>query len=134
MSRVQKIFPHAVFDTRALWFVSSILHLQQHKCAARVVTTLRAGRSGARIPARTNILLHYKSPDRLWGPPSLLFSGYRGFIPGLKRPGREVVCFPPNLAPRFKMSGAVTLLRLALSWRKQRQPYFAGIVTLKSPN
>jgi hypothetical protein len=27
--------------------------------------------------------------DRLWGPPSLLYSGYWGFSPGMKRPGRE---------------------------------------------
>ena len=29
-------------------------------------------------------------PDRLWGPPSLLFNGYHGSSPGLKRPGRDV--------------------------------------------
>ena len=28
--------------------------------------------------------------DRLWGPPSLLFSGYRGYLSGVKRPGPEV--------------------------------------------
>jgi hypothetical protein len=26
-------------------------------------------------------------PDRLWGPPSLMYNGYRVF-PGVKRPGR----------------------------------------------
>jgi len=36
---------------------------------------------------------------RLSGPPSLLFSGYRGFFsPGVKRPGREVDHSPPYSA------------------------------------
>ena len=30
-----------------------------------------------------------KCPDRLWGPPSLLFNGYRDSLPGVVRPGRE---------------------------------------------
>jgi len=30
-------------------------------------------------------------PDRLWGPPNLLYRGYRiFFLPDVKRPGREV--------------------------------------------
>ena len=30
-----------------------------------------------------------KCPDRLWGPPSLLFNGYRDSLPGVVQPGRE---------------------------------------------
>jgi hypothetical protein len=29
-------------------------------------------------------------PDRSWGPPSLLYNGYRVSFPGVKRPGRGV--------------------------------------------
>lgn len=36
-----------------------------------------------------------KHPDRPWGPPSLLFSGYWGFCPEVKRQGREA-----NLSPQ----------------------------------
>jgi hypothetical protein len=39
-----------------------------------------------------------KRPDRLWGPPSPLFNGYRGSFPGLQRPGREVNHSPPSSA------------------------------------
>ena len=31
-----------------------------------------------------------KRTDRLWGPHSLLFQGYRVSFPGIKRPGRDV--------------------------------------------
>jgi hypothetical protein len=34
-------------------------------------------------------------PDRLWGPFSLLSIGYRGYLPGVKRPGREAGYSPP---------------------------------------
>jgi hypothetical protein len=37
-----------------------------------------------------------RSSDRLWGPPSLLPNGYRGFSPELKRPGREADHSPPT--------------------------------------
>ena len=39
-------------------------------------------------------------PDRSWGPPSLLYNGYRVF-PGVKRAGRGVD-HPPHLVPRLK--------------------------------
>jgi hypothetical protein len=45
-------------------------------------------------------------PDRPWGPPSLLYSGYPVF-PGVKRPGRGVN-HPPHLAPRLKKEYSYT--------------------------
>jgi hypothetical protein len=39
------------------------------------------------------------SPDRLWGPPSLLYNGYWGSFPGGKaRPGRDADHSPPSSA------------------------------------
>jgi hypothetical protein len=40
-------------------------------------------------------------PDRPWGPPSLLYNGYRVSFPGVKRPGRGVDQ-PPHLVPGLK--------------------------------
>ena len=40
-------------------------------------------------------------PDRPWGPPSLLYNGYRVPFLGVKRPGRGVN-LPPLPAPRIK--------------------------------
>jgi len=47
--------------------------------------SLRAGRSGDRIPVGGGEIFR-TLPDRLWGPPSLLFIGYRVF-PGGKATG-----------------------------------------------
>jgi hypothetical protein len=35
-------------------------------------------------------------PERPWGPPSLLYNGYRVSFPGVKRPGRGVDHSPPS--------------------------------------
>jgi len=37
-------------------------------------------------------------PDRPWGPPSLLYNGYRVFPGGKERPGREADPSPPSSA------------------------------------
>jgi len=56
-----------------------------------IVARIGAGRSGVVNPARWNeIFSAPKRPDRLWGSPSLQFSGYRGSFPGAKRSWREV--------------------------------------------
>jgi hypothetical protein len=50
-----------------------------------IATELRAGRSGDRIPVGAKFSA---CPDRPWGPPSLLYNGYRVFPGGKVRPGR----------------------------------------------
>jgi len=41
-------------------------------------------------------------PDRPWGPPSLLYDGYRVFPGGNERPGREADPSPPSSAVVMK--------------------------------
>jgi hypothetical protein len=50
---------------------------------------------GVRVPVRSRIFSYLLSPDRLWGPPSLLSNGYCGFFSGVKRPVHEVDHSPP---------------------------------------
>ena len=71
-----------------------------------------------------------KLPDHLWGPPSLLFSEYKGSIPGLKQPGRKVDHSDPfdaetknewryNSTPPACLNGVDrNLLFFVLNWRK----------------
>ena len=60
-----------------------------------VATELRSGRSGDRIPVGTRF---FACPDRPWGPPSLLYNGYRVFPGGKVRPGRAADHSPPSSA------------------------------------
>ena len=43
----------------------------------------------------------FRHPDRPWGPPSLLYNGYRVFPRGKERPGRDADP-SPLLVPRSK--------------------------------
>ena len=51
------------------------------------------GRSGDRILVGGEIF--HTCPDRLWGPPSLPYNGYRVFPGGKERPGRDSDLSPP---------------------------------------
>ena len=57
---------------------------------------LRAWRSGDRIPVGGEIFR--TCPDRSWGPPTHLYSGYRFFPVGKERPGRDAEPSPPSSA------------------------------------
>jgi hypothetical protein len=81
-----------------------------------IVATPRAGhpRNCGLIPGRGHGF--FSSPNSLnrpWGPPSLLFSGYRVFFPGIKWPGRGVD-YPPPSSAEVKESRAVPLFPLGV--------------------
>jgi hypothetical protein len=57
---------------------------------------LRAGRSGDRPPSRGEIF--HTCLERPWGPPSLLYNGYRVLPRGKLRPGRAADHSPPSSA------------------------------------
>jgi hypothetical protein len=50
------------------------------------------------VPVGSRILTSRSRPHRLWGTPSLLFNGYGGASPRVKRPGREADHSPPTSA------------------------------------
>jgi hypothetical protein len=58
---------------------------------------------GVRVPVETRIFSSTRRPDSHCGPLSLLFTGYRGLSPGVKRQGREADHLPPTSAEVKKM-------------------------------
>jgi hypothetical protein len=63
-------------------------------------------------------------PNRPWGPPSLLYNGYRVFPRGRKRPGRDADPSPPSSAEVYQPSRAIPLLSLtAFVACKERETY-----------
>jgi hypothetical protein len=66
------------------------------------------GSGGLGMP--TEVTEYFENrPDPLWGPPSLLFSGYVGCFPEVNSLGHEV---DHLLASRLRTSGAIPLLPL----------------------
>jgi len=55
------------------------------------------GLGGSGIESRWSEIFH-ACPDRPWGPPSLLYNGYRVFPGGKERPGRNADPSPPSSA------------------------------------
>jgi hypothetical protein len=56
--------------------------------------------------SRVDIFSIPQPPDRLWGPPSLLFTGYWCSFPGVKRPVLEADHSPASTV-EIKSSGAI---------------------------
>lgn len=81
-------------------------------------TRLRNGRSGGLNP-RTGkrFLTSLKRLVLPWGPPGLLFSGYRASFRGLGRPGCDVENYPHRL-PKLRLNGVMLVLCLYtfLTW------------------
>jgi hypothetical protein len=78
-----------------LWVVTPSGLECRHQSFAFIFTTDR-GRGFFLCPLR---------PDGLWGPPSLLYSGYRGALsPGVKRGRGVMLTTHPLLVPRLRNS------------------------------
>ena len=69
--------------------------------------TTRYGLDGPGIESRWGEIFR-TSPDRPWGPPSLLYNGYRVNFPGVKRTGRGVD-HPPSSSFEVKETVEVYL-------------------------
>ena len=78
-------------------------------CIIVYIDWLRAGRSGDRIPVGGEIFR--TCLNRPWGPPSLLYNGYRVFPGGKKRPGPDADP-SPLLVPWSRKGRAIPLLPL----------------------
>jgi hypothetical protein len=73
--------------------------------------------SRVRFPAEETLLSPPQISNRLLGPPSLLYSGYRGlYLWRLKRQWRETDQLPPSSA-EVKNGGAIPPLTHMPSWR-----------------
>jgi len=71
-------------------------------------------------------------PDRPWGPPSLLYSGYRIF-PGGKAAGAW--CYSPHLVPRLKKEQSYTSTPLTVFVPCSRVNFsFSLLFLLVAPN
>ena len=94
----------AIFTSRTSWYFLGIyravnfcfplliiINVVRLTAAAWIAT--RYGLDGPGIESRLGEIFR-THPDLPWGPPSLLYNGYRIFFPGVKRPG--ALCWPPT--------------------------------------
>jgi hypothetical protein len=78
-----------------------------------MVTGYGMDRQGSTLGRVKRFFSSPQRPDRLWGAPSLLSSGYRGRFSGCKRPEREADDSPPS-SSEIKNGGAVPPLPIRL--------------------
>jgi hypothetical protein len=64
-----------------------------------------------------------KRPNWLWGPPSRLFKGCRGAVPGVKRPGRDVDHLSPSSVEVKNEWSYISAPPYVPSWLGQGQSY-----------
>ena len=85
---------------------------------------LRAGRSEDRIPKGGEIFR--TCPDRPWGPPSLLYNGYRVFPGGKERPERDADPSPPSSAVVMKEQSYTSTPPIGRTACTERQCLYKG--------
>ena len=110
---------HLIMAVRHVNVIVNILGV--HYSIVSIATRLRAGRSGVWIPAEQRHF--FSSPnrwDRLWGPLSLLCSGYRSSFPGVKRSGRDILQSPQSSSEVNERSrtSASPLCLFSMDWSK----------------
>jgi hypothetical protein len=82
------------------------------------IDRLRTGRSVLDLQLGKRFFCTPPRPDRLWGSPSLLSSGYwRAHSPRVNRPERKANHSPPTVV-KFKGGGAVLPLPDKSTWRR----------------
>ena len=81
-----------------------IQHPQIITCGpgSSVVIATGYGMDGPGIESRWGGEIFRTCPDRPWGPPSLLYNGYRVFPGGKEQPGRDADHSPPSSAVVMK--------------------------------
>ena len=91
----------------------------------RLVTccTVRGSKPGGSEILRT-------CPDRPWGPPSILYNGYRVFPGGKERPGRDADPTPPSSAVVMKEQSYTSTPRMGRTACTEPQCLYKGAVYL----
>jgi hypothetical protein len=69
-------------------YIELMTYICCHGPISSVGITTGYGLDGPEIESRWGEIFH-TCPDRPWGPPSLLYNGYRVFPGARKRPGRD---------------------------------------------
>jgi hypothetical protein len=87
----------------AFWYIN-LFPVVTHVCGPGNVIPIATGYGldGSGIESRWWGEIFRTSPDRPWGPPSLLYNGYRVFPRGKEGPGRDADLSPPSSAVVMK--------------------------------
>jgi hypothetical protein len=97
-----------VYDRFCVWFFYWVYNTTRSRDSSVGMT--RYGLEGPGIESRWSEIFH-THPDRLWGPPSLLYNEYRVF-PGGKGSRVVMLTTHPLLVPRLRKSWAIPPLTL----------------------
>jgi len=101
------------------------LYLHSRKCVIGVLTRLRVGHSGFRIPAKQEISVIF-CLYCLWDPTDFLLNGNRAYLQWVKRRGREVTTHLHQVLT-LRKCGAIRLLPLyaLIEWTEITLPFTA---------
>ena len=124
-----------IFHTRSTLYTGNLFRSVYKSARAgqfnRYRNWLLAGRSGDRIllGARFTAPVH----TRPWGPPNLLYNGYRVFPGGKERPGRDADPSPPSSAVVMKGQSCTSTLPTGRTTCIELQCLYKGTFYLTLP-